>query len=68
MGVEANWEGGLEELKFGEMALNWATELSETKSMHPIANFAFSVRADFLVLPASWSGADASHTSALNTS
>ena len=31
-------------------------------------SFAFSVLADFLVLLASWSGADASHTSALNTS
>ena len=66
--VEATSECGLEELKICKYALNWASELFETKSSCPMPSFAFSVLADFLVLPASWSGADASHTSALNTS
>ena len=66
--VEATSECGLEELKICRYALNWASELSETKASCPMLSFAFSVLADFLVLLASWSGADASHTSALNTS
>ena len=65
--VEATSECGLEELKICKYALNWASELSETKASCPMPGFAFSVLADFLVLLASWSGADASHTSALNT-
>ncbi len=66
--VEATSESGLEELKICKYALNRASELSETKASCPMPGFAFSVLADLLVLPASWSGADASHTSELNTS
>ena len=61
--VEATSECGLEELKICKYALNWASELSETKASCPMPSFAFSALADFLVLLASWSGAGASHTS-----
>ena len=42
--------------------------LSEAKLSCPLPIPVFSVSPDFVVFPASWSGADASHTSALNTS
>ena len=59
---------GLEELKICKYALNCASELFETKLSCPMHSFVFSVLADFLVLLALWSGAEASHTHALNTS
>ncbi len=49
-------------------ALGLEEGLSEAKPSCPLPIPAFSVFPDFVVFPASWSGDDASHTSALNTS
>ena len=49
-------------------ALGLEEGLSEAKPSCPLPIPAFSVFPDFVVFPASWSGADASHIPALNTS
>ena len=42
--------------------------MSEPKVSCPLLISVFSIVSDFVVFPASWSGADASHIPALNTS
>ena len=66
--VEATSECGLEKVEIRGHALGLEEGLSETKPSCPLPIPAFSVFPDFVVFPASWSGGDASHTSALNTS
>ena len=59
---------GSENYEIRGHALGLEEGLSEAKLSCPLPIPVFSVSPDFVVFPASWSGADASHTSALNTS
>ena len=66
--VEATSEWGLEKVEIRDYALKSAGGLSEAKPSCRLLISVFSIVPDFVVFPASWSGADASHIPALNTS
>ena len=66
--VEATSEWGLEKVEIRGHALGLEEGLSEAKLSCPLPIPVFSVFPDLVVFPASWSGADASHLPALNTS
>ena len=57
----------LSKIKIRDYALKLAGGLSETKASCPLPISALSIVPDFIVLLASWSGAEATPTHALNT-
>ena len=66
--TEVTSEWGLVKLKIRNYALKLAGGLSETKASCPLPISALSIVPDFIVSLASWSGAEATRTHALNTS